>query len=104
MPFQPGQSGNPGGRPRGNSEIKNLARGHSPEAIERLAYWMRSDNAKASVSASAALLDRGWGKPTQLIAGDDDGDAIRLEVIKRLIVDPNDKSGNTDSSGVPPAA
>jgi hypothetical protein len=26
---------------------------------------MRSDNPKASVAATQALLDRGWGKPVQ---------------------------------------
>ena len=47
-------------------EIRSLARKHTEEALERLVYWMRSDNPKASVSSSAALLDRGWGKPAQM--------------------------------------
>ena len=37
------------------------------EAIERLVYWMRSEHPKASPTATAALLDRGWGRPAQTI-------------------------------------
>ncbi|MBN9534820.1 MAG: hypothetical protein J0H10_15860 [Alphaproteobacteria bacterium] len=89
MPFKPGESGNPGGRPRNDNEVKRLARKHTKAAIERLGFWLNSDNAKASVSAAQALLDRGWGKPTQMIAGDPDGDAIKLMVtrVETVIVD-----------------
>ncbi len=55
----------------------------------------------ARVAAANSLLDRGWGKPTQPIAGDDEADALRLEVIKRVIIDP---TGNQDSAGVRAAA
>lgn len=48
-------------------EITTLAKAYTCEALERLAYWMRSDNAKASVSASVALLDRGHGRPAQAL-------------------------------------
>jgi hypothetical protein len=65
MPFQKGQSGNPGGRPKALAEVQNLARKHTKQAIKRLAYWMESDDPRASVAACQALLDRGWGKPTQ---------------------------------------
>jgi hypothetical protein len=62
MPFRKGQSGNPGGRPKELADIKELARSHTAEAVERLAHWMRSDDARASVAAATALLDRAWGK------------------------------------------
>lgn len=69
--FQPGRSGNPGGRPKEDNEVKALARQHTKDAVARLAFWLQSDNAKASVSAAVALLDRGYGKPSQAITGED---------------------------------
>jgi hypothetical protein len=65
--FKPGQSGNPGGRPKEAEDVKKLARDYTREAIDKLAFWMRSDNAKASVTASSVLLDRAYGKAPQAI-------------------------------------
>ena len=42
--------------------------------------------AAARVQAAQALLDRGWGKPTQPIAGDDEFDPIK--VIENVIIKP----------------
>lgn len=72
MPFEKGRSGNPGGRPKEDNEVKRLARAQGAAAIARLAEWMVSDNPKASVAAAQALLDRGFGKPTQPLANDED--------------------------------
>lgn len=65
--FTKGHSGNPGGRPKAADDVKALAREYTTEAITKLAEWMRSDNAKASVSACSVLLDRGWGKAEQRV-------------------------------------
>lgn len=67
MPFKKGQSGNPGGRPKETDDVKALARQHGPAAIARLFLWLQSDNAKASVSAAAVLLDRAYGKASQSV-------------------------------------
>src|SRR5262245_66323643 len=66
-PFQKGQSGNPGGRPKEIAEVKELAREHMPAAIEALVSIMNNPKASdaARVSAANALLDRGYGKPPQ---------------------------------------
>lgn len=63
--FQKGQSGNPTGRPKEYPEVRDLARQHTAMAIKRLVHWAESDDPRASVAASTALIDRGWGKPSQ---------------------------------------
>jgi len=72
-PFRPGQSGNPGGRPRVVGELRELARAHAPEAIEELARLaMKARSESARVAAIRELLDRGYGKPTQFLATDNE--------------------------------
>ena len=68
--FKKGVSGNPGGRPKEVAEVRRLARQYTACAINRLLHWAQSDDPRASVAASAALLDRAWGRPSQ-IAGSD---------------------------------
>jgi hypothetical protein len=46
-------------------EVEALARKASPAAVRRLVEWMNCNNARASVAACNAILDRGFGKPTQ---------------------------------------
>jgi hypothetical protein len=63
--WRPGQSGNPGGRPKVAAEIRELARDHGPKPIERLVALMHSENEIVAVRAAEALLDRGYGRPIQ---------------------------------------
>jgi len=69
--FQKGQSGNPGGRPKADFAIQELARSHGPAAIETLAkIAAKGKSESAQIAAATALLDRGYGKPAQLAVTD----------------------------------
>jgi hypothetical protein len=79
-PFQRGQSGNPGGRPRRSAtleahkviaDVKAAAREMTPKALETLEQVMDDPKAPpaARAGAATAILDRGWGRPTQSIEG-----------------------------------
>jgi len=61
--FKQGFSGNPGGRPKDEHKVAELARSYTVEAVETLVDLMRhSRDDRVRGTASQALLDRGWGK------------------------------------------
>jgi hypothetical protein len=62
------------------TEIKSLARVHTESALNTLAGIMHQPEAPpaARVSAAQALLDRGWGKAAQIVAGDEDLPAVKM--------------------------
>lgn len=76
------------------AEIRSFARQHTQSALNVLAGIMNEPTAPetARISAANSLLDRGWGKATQPISGDDDGTPLIVR-IERVLVDPK----NTDS-------
>ena len=63
--FLPGQSDNPGGRPRIVGHVRDMAQHHAGDAIATLAEIMGQQDAPASarIAAATALLDRGYGRP-----------------------------------------
>lgn len=65
------------------THIRSLARNHTDRAIQVLQGIMDQPDAPhaARVAAANSLLDRGWGKPTQPIAGDDDADPVTVRQI-----------------------
>ena len=84
-PFVKGQSGNPGGRPRVVAEVRELARAHAPEAITelvRLTKEAKSDTAR--IAAIKELLDRAYGKATQLVAAENDEPSLNDMNIEEL--------------------
>ncbi len=88
MPFKKGESGNPGGRPKEDAEIKELARQHGSAAIEKLAEHLNGEDAKLAQAAAIALLDRGFGKPHQTSTVDGDLGITVIEFQKNF--DNND--------------
>ena len=71
VPFQKGQSGNPGGRPKvtldDGRSLSDIAKEHTKSAVEALVSVLndKASQASARVQAATALLDRGWGRPHQ---------------------------------------
>jgi len=80
------------------AEIKALAKKHSKAAIKVLAAIMNQADgpATARVSAAQALLDRGWGKSAQPIAGEEGGVPV-LARIERVIVESQKSDSGRDS-------
>ncbi len=68
-PFKKGRSGNPGGRPKAEVKLRELARENTLEAVETLLHIMRSETASAParVSAANSILERGYGKAPLVI-------------------------------------
>src|SRR5215216_4057905 len=82
--FIPGKSGNPGGRPKVVAEVRDLARQYMPLAIITLADIAQNGRQEAArVSAATALLERGYGRPTQPISGDAEMPPLALSVKER---------------------
>jgi CO/xanthine dehydrogenase Mo-binding subunit len=82
-PWKPGQSGNPGGRPKRDlaAEIARAIFEQDSEAITRtFAAELKKGNAKVF----SALADRAYGKPRQRIeqVGEDGGPIQRSIVIQ----------------------
>ena len=75
-PWKPGQSGNPGGRPKRDvaAEIAQAIFERDPEAIERV---FAAELRKGNYRVFAALADRAYGK-----------NRIRVSTSQRATVDP----------------
>ena len=80
--FQKGRSGNPGGRPKEIGEVRDLARQHTPQAIEAMSSIMNDEHAPpaARIASAEALLNRAWGRPSAVL-GDDDASEPRQIIV-----------------------
>jgi hypothetical protein len=76
--------------------LRSLARGHTALCIKVLAgIAQNGQNEAARVSAAAALLDRGWGRPPQAHGEDGEGEirviirdiGAEIEQRRRLQID-----------------
>ncbi len=78
MPFQPGQSGNPTGRPKEDPLLKEMARAKTAEAFGVVLACLESADDKIRLKAAEIIMDRGHGKAPQAITGEGGGPITAL--------------------------
>ena len=76
--FKPGQSGNPNGRPKQPKEFKDLVKANTVPALQAVIEIMNDPHTKPNdrLKAAELIIDRAYGKATQPIDGDIQGDII----------------------------
>lgn len=78
------------GRPKGvqnkaTRPLKDAAREHTQAALDTLVSVMAGGEgipAAAQVNAAKEILDRGYGKASQVLSGDEDGGPIKITRIE----------------------
>lgn len=71
--------------------LKEAARQHTEEALEALVNVIRSTESDAArVSAIKEILDRGYGKASQVLNGDEDGGPVRVATVEWRVRDAGD--------------
>lgn len=65
--WAPGQSANPGGRPKIEGKIRELAQQHGEKALLTLVALLDHKEYRARLGAAEALLNRGFGRPAQSV-------------------------------------
>jgi hypothetical protein len=96
--WKPGQTGNPGGRPKG---IAAKAREHTDKAVEVLVAGMNDEDARVRIAAAREILDRGYGKAVAVTADlsnklddlDDDALDAAIDAIREAIRGANAPGG-----------
>ena len=73
MPWKPGESGNPNGRPKRLAQLSAKICEMEPRLLERLARIAFDGEDKDANTAIKTLLAYGWGAPFQPIGGEDGG-------------------------------
>lgn len=70
-PFQPGQSGNKGGRPKKTEEertLEQMCKDKTPDALATILEIMSNGvNERARLAAGQYIIDRGWGKAKESV-------------------------------------
>lgn len=85
-PFQPGQSGNPGGRPKKTQEEKDalaMIKTLAPRAVEKLEEIINNPKTRPDIALKAVeiILDRTYGKAY----ANETADSALLQAAKRLL-------------------
>src|SRR5882724_150043 len=70
MKFEPGKSGNPGGRPKIPPEIKELVAEATPAAMRKIIRLVASKDERVALAAAQYVAVRHLGRPSQHIDAD----------------------------------
>lgn len=74
---------------KATAEVKSLARMYGAQIIEHLyGLALGAENEAAQIAAAKELLDRGYGKATQMVGGDADNPIAVIQRIERVLVRP----------------
>jgi hypothetical protein len=101
--FKPGQSGNPGGRPKG---LAAKAREHADKALDVIAAALDDQDPKVRIAAAKEIFDRGFGKPVTMTADvskrledlDDDSLDSAIDALRAAISTTDAADGGKGSS------
>ena len=88
------------------ADIRSLARNHTAKALSTLASIMNETKANpaARVAAAQALLDRGWGKATQVVeATVNNVDASRVSDLELATIIAIDSGEGTPEAEIDPS-
>ena len=106
--FVKGQSGNPSGRPKENPEVKEILKGHSVKAANKLIELLDCGVPKIEFAAAQEILNRTEGKPCESIKMNVSGELdmrtqIRSVLLERLEADTQPHEDNDVDSEHTPA-
>ena len=103
IPWKPGQSGNPSGRPKGVAKQAREKVGNDPARLLDVLLAVAEDaGAKTSdrIAAAREYLDRGWGKAASY-SPVEDGDPLELGDVERTIADLVDELASKREAKAP---
>lgn len=98
MPWEKGQSGNPGGRPKHEKEFREALKGKKDELLSRLDALSQDADGRVAVGAIKLMLEYGFGKPSTLKHGLE-RDKIKAEI---ALLEAELKSKTDGSTGREP--
>ncbi len=78
----------PGTPNKATASIRDIAREYTAQAVTALVEVLKGGEAippAARVAAAKEILDRGYGKATTILAGDEDGGPVRYATEIRLV-------------------